>query len=188
MSYLERDFNVKRNKHVSKDKIKLSKEFKRSMIINKIIQTILILILIGIGLLIAYISYYGPIKTNLGWVKPGRGTAKISNVVVFTDENDSMPNRLKEAIVEPPIYVGEIIAGPYGVLSGEEGSYIVNDIGKEIPTKVELKNHDKFLREEYIVKCTYGDCEAGEEILIKKDRVKGKFNDSDKVKISTNNN
>lgn len=177
MNELDNHFKIKRNKHVSKDSVILTKEFKRAMWINRIWKAILVLILFAIGFVCMYISFVGPIKTPDGYIRTNHDDVKIGDTVIATSEKDTLSTRFKESAIGPETIVyGEIIAGPYGVLYGKDGQYTIEDEDKTSKSNIALNGeHEKFLNEEYIIRCTSGNCNKGEDYLFSKGKVKGTF-------------
>lgn len=182
MNKLDSDLKIKRNKHVSNGAIVLTKEYKRQLFFNKLFQFILFIILMIFIAIIGYISYYAPIKTSDGYLIPDKTRIKTDNiptgtVVITTEKTDNIGSRLTEALVTPSqLIYGEIIAGPYGILIGEDGNYTVeNEEGSvKAQTNLTLSNkHETKLNDEYIIRCTSGDCVSGQDYLVKNSQIKG---------------
>lgn len=171
---LDKHFKVKRNKHVSKDGMVITKQFKHAMWRTRFIQAFFLIVLLSIAGLLAYVSFSGPIKTPDGYITPKTVNVKIGDSIIATNNKDGIGSRFREATVGPETIVyGEIIAGPYGVLSGKDGSYKVDDGHKIYDTNITLKSHNLELNKEYIVRCSAGNCEKGKDYLFKEKKVKG---------------
>lgn len=177
MNELDNHFKIKRNKHVSRNSVILTKEFKRALWINRIWKALLVLILFAIGFVCMYISFIGPIKTPEGYIRTNHDDISIGKNVVATSDKDSLSTRFKEAVVGPETIVyGEVIAGPFGVMYGKDGHYSIEDENKTSSSNIVLDGkHEKFLNDEYLIRCTSGNCDKGQDYLFSKGKVKGTF-------------
>lgn len=176
--HLEDPFEIKTQKHVSTSGVKLTKQFKRKMWADRILRVLGFVLFVGAVILFALVFMKGPIRTSDGWIVPTRqNTIEIGSTVVATDEADNIGTRFKESWISPEILVtGEVIAGPFGVLHGEDGNYSIADIGDGVITNLELNGkHERFLKNEYIIRCTSGDCKVGKDYLFRDTKVKGVY-------------
>lgn len=176
MSHLDNQFKIKRNKHVSKDSVILTKEFRRAVLVNRIWKAFLVLILFVIGFISMYVSFVGPIKTEEGYIRTNHNEKKIGDMVIATTDVDGMSTRFKEAFLGPETLVyGEIIAGPYGVMYGTDGEYIIEDeYDNKLPSNIHLEGkHEKSLSEEFIIRCSAGNCTEGRDYLFSDNKIKG---------------
>ena len=177
MNNLDKALSIKRTKHVAKDGIKLTNEFKRALILSRLTQLLLFLVMVSIACFICYLSYYAPIKTQNGYITPKSIKLKEGANIVATNSADSVYTRLKEGTLGPETIVyGEIIAGPDGQLFGSDGSYRIDDDNKSHTSNLKLNNkHNKFLNKEYIIRCSSGNCIPGNDYLFKENKIKGQY-------------
>ena len=171
----DKTFNIKRNKHVSSDNVVITKEFTRTIWKDRIIQLLLFIIALLLAATVSFVCFKGPIKTDNGYITPLRGNVKIGQTAIVTNDDDSIATRFLESVAKPDTVIyGQIIAGPYGVLYGDDGNYVIEDGDKKFSSNLKLKKkHEKFLNNEYVIKCTYGDCDKGKDYIVKADKIKG---------------
>lgn len=164
---------LKHSRHVS-DKVKYTKSYKVVLFFRWLIKFIGLSLAVLLAVISTYIGFFAPINNNYTIIIPDKEDIKIEKTVFVTDSEDSFLTRLREATVGPKeLYIGEIIAGPYGIIKKENNKLIVDDNGQIYQTKVNLDDHSKFLDEEYIVKCVSGNCEIDTEFIVKASQIKG---------------
>ena len=175
---LDKAFRIKRNKHVSNEKVTFTKEYSRAVISNLILKVSLTLFTVFIAGLVSFVCLKGPIKTNNAYIVPEiEKSFKISDKVIVTESQDSIAARLKESVITPKgIMTGTIVAGPYGAIYGTDGDYTIEDGNFKASSNLDLnQKHEKFLNNEYVVKCSAGACEKGKDYLVKANKMKGKI-------------
>lgn len=176
-------FNIPYQKRVSTKGVQLTKEFKRQILLRKIWSITGVLLFVGFIAVAGWIMMSGPIKDDKGWIIPsGRESFGIGDTVIATDQPDAIDVRFKESWISPDKRIsGTVVAGPHGVLSGQNGKYTITMGESVVASNVSFKNaREKFLSNEYIIRCETGTCNVGEDYLVKKSEVKGK------VKIAKN--
>lgn len=174
---LKDPFKIQNQKRVSPKGIKLTKEFKRQLFFRKVWSILGVVLFVGVVALAGAVVMSGPIKDTKGWIIPmGRESFAMGDVVVATDQTDSIGVRFKEAWISPDeIVIGKVIAGPHGVLSGKNGKYTVTIGENEVQSNISFETaREKFLTNEYIVRCESGTCEPGQDYLFRLGEVKGK--------------
>lgn len=182
MNDMNGQFNLPRSKNAKTDSVKLTREFKRALVIQKIIQFILIVFLLVVAAGSAYIAYVGPIKGPDGYIKVTRKPILIGDEVVATSNKDSAQGRFKEAfILEPSLIQGEVIAGPSGYIIGNKDVIITSINQKdEVQTNITLdeKNKDKTkLDSEYVIRCNIDYCGKGKDYIVHSKYIKGVVTD-----------
>lgn len=172
------DFLMK-NKTEGGSNVKLTKEFKRALIRQKIIQTVLVIIMAILVFGAGWISYFGPVRTPNGMEYPKRKSVLVGDKVIASDNKDTITARFVEALtIEPSMIEGEVIAGPSGSFYGDSGDITVMSINdrSEVKTNIVLdgKNADKTkLDGEYVVRCTIDYCKKGKDYIIPSNKMKG---------------
>lgn len=162
---------------------KMVKKMKRQSMLEKVTQLVLFLVVVASVVVVGYVSFNGPIKLKENgkttWVNPSNATPRVGDIVISTENKDSIGTRLFESgIVPEGIIQGEVLGGPYGLLNGQDGRWTVSDNGKTRETNVYLGEHEPSLNKEYIIRCESGNCEVGKDYLVKAEFVKGAIKDS----------
>ena len=148
--------------------IHLTKEYKRKLLIGKILQIIFWVFILLVTVYVSFVMFKAPVKTPAGTIYPSNAVPNENSTVVILPKDDNMIGRLENGILEHNVEEGKVVVGNYGTLLNMNGMWAVNKDGKTVRTTVKTDNSNKkYLNNEYIVKLN-----SGKEILVSGDKIK----------------
>lgn len=153
--------------HVNSN-IHYTKEYKRKLIIGKVIEIAFWAIILIIAAWVSLIMYKAPVKTTSGTIYPSTKVPNTNTSVIVLPNKDNAIGRLENGMVTHKVQRGKVIVGNYGTLINTGGIYSVNQNGKTIKTSIKVDNpNKKYLDNEYVVKLN-----SGKEIIVSGDLIK----------------
>lgn len=166
--------NSENNPHVKEAPIKYTKGYRTKLMIRKLIKLTVSLFLISIVAATMYVLVVEPVRTENGYIKAISNNSAVSKgdkVIVVNDNSYNILSPIKRAIVIQDVYIGEVIAGPYGEIKGVQGNFKVVDKKEIIQTQITDKG-DGFLDNQYIIR-KIENTDKLEEVIVDIDNILG---------------
>ena len=121
--------NIYSNPRVAQTDVKITKKYKRALLMNKLIPIIvfLITVLICASLLFAFMS--GVVNTTEGFIIPMSTEVAVGDYALVTESGDGPQHRAAQIFITQPALIGTVIAGPYGQLEKTHSGWKINGSG-----------------------------------------------------------